>query len=52
MPKAIAGFRCLSIATRCWVAYVELTIDTALPLECQRTLQRFLLPVKTVQRLG
>ena len=34
------------------VSYVELTIDTALPLICQRTMQRFLLPVSMVQRLG
>ncbi len=34
------------------VSYVELTIDTELPLICQRSLQRFLLPVKMVQKLG
>ncbi|MFC7301656.1 YceD family protein [Cognatiluteimonas weifangensis] len=34
------------------VPYVELRIDAALPLVCQRTLQRFLLPVKVEQRLG
>lgn len=34
------------------VPYVELRIDAALPLLCQRTLQRFLLPVQVVQRLG
>ena len=34
------------------VSYVELTIETALPLICQRSLQRFVLPVKMVQRLG
>lgn len=34
------------------VPYVELRIDAALPLECQRTLQRFLQPVQVVQRLG
>lgn len=34
------------------VPYVELKIDAALPLECQRTLQRFLHPVQLVQRLG
>ncbi|MGH8033390.1 MAG: YceD family protein [Luteimonas sp.] len=34
------------------VAYVELRIDTALPLQCQRSLQRFLYPVRIVQRLG
>lgn len=32
--------------------YAELRIAAALPLECQRTLQRFLLPVEIVQRLG
>lgn len=34
------------------VPYVELRIEAALPLQCQRTLQRFLLPVQVVQRLG
>lgn len=34
------------------VPYVELRIDAELPLECQRSLQRFLLPVALVQRLG
>ncbi|RPE81257.1 YceD family protein [Vulcaniibacterium tengchongense] len=34
------------------VPYVELRIETELPLECQRSLERFLLPVKIVQRLG
>ncbi|NIJ68081.1 YceD family protein [Xanthomonas sp. 60] len=34
------------------VSYVELIIDTALPLTCQRSMQRFLLPVHVVQRLG
>lgn len=34
------------------VPYVELRIDAQLPLQCQRTLQRFLLPVSVVQRLG
>lgn len=34
------------------VPYVELRIDAELPLTCQRTLQRFLLPVNIVQRLG
>lgn len=34
------------------VPYVELRIDVALPLECQRSLQRFLLPISIVQRLG
>jgi len=34
------------------VAYVELTIETALPLICQRSMQRFLLPVSMKQRLG
>lgn len=34
------------------VPYVELRIDTALPLQCQRSLQRFELPVQIVQRLG
>ena len=34
------------------VPYVEVRIDAELPLLCQRTLQRFLLPVNIVQRLG
>ena len=34
------------------VSYVELSIDTELPLICQRSMQRFLLPVSMVQRLG
>jgi len=32
--------------------YVELRIEAELPLECQRSLQRFLLPVRVEQRLG
>lgn len=32
--------------------YVELSIDAGLPLQCQRSLQRFVLPVKLVQLLG
>ena len=32
--------------------FAELRIDAELPLECQRSLQRFLLPVRLVQRLG
>ncbi|WP_282297504.1 MULTISPECIES: YceD family protein [unclassified Stenotrophomonas] len=34
------------------VSYVELTLTTELPLTCQRSMQRFLLPVHVVQRLG
>jgi len=34
------------------VPYVELQVEAALPLECQRSLQRFLHPVRVVQRLG
>ncbi len=34
------------------VAYVELSIDVELPLACQRSLQRFLYPVRISQRLG
>jgi uncharacterized protein len=34
------------------VPYVELRIEAQLPLQCQRSLERFLLPVKVVQRLG
>lgn len=32
--------------------YVELRIEAQLPLECQRSLERFELPVRLVQRLG
>lgn len=34
------------------IPYVEVRIETALPLLCQRSLQRFELPVQVVQRLG
>lgn len=34
------------------VSYAELRIDAGLPLECQRSLERFVLPVHIVQRLG
>jgi uncharacterized protein len=34
------------------VPFAELKIDAELPLECQRSLQRFLLPVRIEQRLG
>jgi uncharacterized protein len=34
------------------VPYLELKIDAQLPLQCQRSLQRFLFPVRLVQRLG
>jgi uncharacterized protein len=34
------------------VPYMELRIEAQLPLECQRSLQRFLHPVRIVQRLG
>lgn len=34
------------------VPYLELGISAELPLECQRSLQRFLFPVRIVQRLG
>ncbi|HEU4814313.1 MAG TPA: DUF177 domain-containing protein, partial [Xanthomonadaceae bacterium] len=34
------------------VSYVELRIEAQLPLECQRSLRRFELPVRLVQRLG
>jgi len=34
------------------VPYVELKVEAALPLECQRSLQRFLQPIRVVQRLG
>jgi uncharacterized protein len=34
------------------VPYAELRLETEFPLECQRSLKRFLLPVRIVQRLG
>jgi len=34
------------------VPYVELRIEAQLPLVCQRSMERFLLPVSIVQRLG
>ena len=34
------------------VPYAELTVEAELPLECQRSLRRFLLPVRIDQRLG
>ena len=34
------------------VPYAALRVDTALPLVCQRSLQRFLLPVAIEQRFG
>lgn len=34
------------------VPYAELRVDAELPLQCQRSLQRFLLPVHIEQRLG
>lgn len=34
------------------IPYVELHVDTELPLACQRSLQRFEFPVRVVQRLG
>ncbi len=34
------------------IPYAEVQIDAELPLECQRSLQRFLHPLRIVQRLG
>lgn len=34
------------------VPFIELTIEAGLPLVCQRSLERFVLPVQLVQRLG
>jgi uncharacterized protein len=34
------------------VPYVEVQIEAGLPLVCQRTMQRFVMPVALVQRLG
>lgn len=34
------------------IAYLQLTLEATLPLQCQRTLERFELPVRIEQRLG
>jgi uncharacterized protein len=34
------------------IAYVDVRAETALPLVCQRTLERFMLPVRIDQRMG
>jgi uncharacterized protein len=34
------------------VAYIDIRADAALPLTCQRTLERFELPVRIEQRMG
>lgn len=34
------------------IAFIELRVDAALPLVCQRTLERFELPVRIEQRVG
>ena len=34
------------------VPYAELHVEAALPLQCQRSLERFVLPVELTQRLG
>ena len=34
------------------LAFVEVRAEADLPLQCQRTLERYLQPVKVVQRLG
>ncbi|MGY3264251.1 YceD family protein [Lysobacter sp. HA35] len=34
------------------IAYVEVRVETELPLVCQRTLERFMLPVHIDQRMG
>ena len=34
------------------VGFVEIRLEAGLPLTCQRTLERFVLPVSTAQRLG
>lgn len=34
------------------VPYVELHVEAGLPLRCQRSLERFVLPVELTQRLG
>ena len=51
-PDGQVGFQIDFDRDHLGVAYAELRIATALPLQCQRSLQRFLQPVEVVQRLG
>ena len=51
-PRAKCAFALEFDSDALQVPYVELRIDAELPLECQRSLQRFLFPVQMVQRLG
>ena len=46
------GFRLAFGTDALRIAYVELEIDAELPMECQSSLKRFLLPVQISQRLG
>ena len=52
MPRARCVFAIEFDRDALRVPYAELRIEAELPLECQRSLQRFLFPVQMVQRLG
>lgn len=51
-PDGQVGFQIDFDRDNLGVAYAELRITAELPLQCQRSLQRFLQPVEVVQRLG
>jgi uncharacterized protein len=51
-PEGQVGFRIDFDRDSLGVAYAELRIAAELPLQCQRSLQRFLQPVEVAQRLG
>jgi uncharacterized protein len=51
-PDGQVGFQLDFDRDNLGVAYAELRIAAELPLQCQRSLQRFLQPVEVVQRLG
>lgn len=51
-PEGQVGFHIDFDRDSLGVAYAELRIAAELPLQCQRSLQRFMQPVEVVQRLG
>jgi uncharacterized protein len=51
-PEGQVGYRIGFDRDSLGIPYAELHIATELPLQCQRSMQRFLLPVDVVQRLG
>jgi uncharacterized protein len=51
-PEGQVGYRIGFDRDSLGIPYAELHIATELPLQCQRSMQRFLLPVTVVQRLG